>query len=425
MRFNKSKKIYERSQKVLAGPSTFGKGMDQFAYGPYVLEHGKGAFTWDVDGNKYIDTIMSLGAITLGHCHPEVEEAIINQLQKGTSLSLTHELEIEVAEMLCERIPCSEMVRFGKNGNDITSAAIRLARYITGNDHVLFCGYHGWQDWYICQTSMAGGIPNDIRKYSHRFNYNDLDDLKRLLEEFNGKTACIIMEPTSRISPKKGYLRQVRNLSNKYNTILIFDEIVTGFRFHQGGYQNVCGVIPDLACFSKAMGNGMPISALVGKKEYMSQSQEIFYSLTFGGETLSLASTKATLKVMDREDVPSVIAQNGQYLLDQLSELLNQYDLDDVISFQGYPCRNVMIVKDNEEVPATDIRTYWIQECARLNILTGGYHIVSLAHTKSIMDELLFKYDLVFKDIQNSLADKSLLNKLEYPVSKEGARNIL
>lgn len=425
MRFNKSKKIYERSQKVLAGPSTFGKGMDQFAYGPYALEHGKGAFTWDVDGNKYIDTIMSLGAITLGHCHPDVEEAIINQLQKGTSLSLTHDLEIEVAEMLCERIPCSEMVRFGKNGNDTTSAAVRLARYITGNDHVLFCGYHGWQDWYICQTSMAGGIPNDIRKYSHRFNYNDLDDLKRLLEEFNGKTACIIMEPTSRISPQKGYLQQVRSLSKKYNTILIFDEIVTGFRFHPGGYQNVCGIIPDLACFSKAMGNGMPISALVGKKEYMSQSQEIFYSLTFGGETLSLASTKATLKVIDREDVPSVIAQNGQYLLDQLSVLLNQYDLDDVISFQGYPCRNVMIVKDHEEVPAADIRTYWIQKCARLNILTGGYHIVSLAHTKSIMDELLFKYDLVFKDIQNSLADKSLLNKLEYPVSKEGARNIL
>ena len=421
-----SKKIYNKSQQVLAGPSTFGKGVDQFAFGitPYALKSGKGAFTWDVDGNKYIDTIMALGAITLGHCHPDVEKAITNQLQKGTTMSLTHDLEIEVAEMLCGRIPCAEMVRFGKNGNDVTSAAIRLSRYITGNDHVLFCGYHGWQDWYICETSMAGGIPSDIKKYSHHFNYNNIDNLKKLLEEFNGKTACIIMEPTARVHPHEDYLLQVRSLANKYNTILIFDEIVTGFRFHRGGYQSVCGVTPDLACFSKAMGNGMPISALVGKKEYMSQSQEIFYSLTFGGETLSLAATKATLEVMDKENVPSVIAKHGQYLLDHLNVLINQYDLNDIISFQGYPCRNVMIVKDYEDIPAADIRTYWIQECTRLNVLTAGYHIVSLAHTKPIMDELLSKYKLVLKDIQNSLADKSLCNKLDCPTSLEGARSL-
>ena len=426
MRLNKSKKLYERSQKVLAGPSTFGKGVDHFAYGitPYALSHGKGAFTWDVDGNKYIDTIMSLGALILGHCHQDVEKAIINQLQKGTTMSLTHGLEIEVAEMLCERIPCAEMVRFGKNGNDVTTAAVRLARYTTGNDHILFCGYHGWQDWYICQTSMDGGILSDIKKYSHRFNYNDLKDLKRLLEKYKGEIACIIMEPTSRINPEDGYLQEVRNLASKYNTILIFDEVLTGFRFHRGGYQSVCGVTPDLACFSKAMGNGMPISALVGKKKYMSQSQQIYYSLTFGGETLSLAATKATLEIMDREDVPSVIAENGQYLLDHLNILLNQHGLNDVISFQGFPCRNVMIVKDYEDIPAADIRTYWIQECNRLNVLNGGYHIVSFAHNKSVMDDLLSKYDWVVKDIHASLADRSLCNKLDCPISKKGARNI-
>jgi len=426
MNLNKSKNIYKRSQKVLAGPSTFGKGVDQFAYGitPYALSHGKGAFTWDVDGNKYIDTIMSLGAITLGHCHPFVEEAVIKQLQKGTTLSLTHDLEIEVAEMLCERIPCAEMVRFGKNGNDATTAAVRLARHITGNNHILFCGYHGWQDWYICQTSMNSGIPDDIKKYSHRFNYNDIEDLKRLLEKFNDKTACIIMEPTSLIHPEGDYLKEVRRVADKYNTILVFDEVVTGIRFDRGGYQNVCGVIPDLACFSKAMGNGMPISALVGKKEYMGQSQEIFYSLTFGGETLSLAATKATLEITDRENVPSVIAENGQYLLDQINVLIFNNGLNDVISFQGYSCRNVMIVKNYGDIPATDIRTYWIQECSKLNILTAGYHIVSLAHTKPVMDELLSKYDLVLKDIKNSLTDKSLCKKLECPTSLEGARNL-
>ena len=172
------------------------------------------------------------------------------------------------------------------------------------------------------------------------------------------------------------------------------------------------------------MGNGMPISALAGRKEYMSQSQEIFYSLTFGGETLSLAATKATLEVMDKENVPSVIAKHGQYLLDHLNVLINQYDLNDIISFQGYPCRNVMIVKNYEDIPAADIRTYWIQECTRLNVLNAGYHIVSLAHTKPIMDELLSKYKLVLKDIQNSLADKSLCKKLDCPTSLESARSL-
>jgi len=168
----------------------------------------------------------------------------------------------------------------------------------------------------------------------------------------------------------------------------------------------------------------MPISALVGKKEYMGQSQEIFYSLTFGGETLSLAATKATLEITDRENVPSVIAENGQYLLDQINVLIFNNGLNDVISFQGYSCRNVMIVKNYGDIPATDIRTYWIQECSKLNILTAGYHIVSLAHTKPVMDELLSKYDLVLKDIKNSLTDKSLCKKLECPTSLEGARNL-
>lgn len=426
MELIKSKELYNRSLKVLAGPSTFSKGIDQFAYGitPYALSHGEGAFTWDVDGNKYIDTIMSLGAVTLGHSNKYVEEAIIKQLQKGTTISLTHDLEIEVAEMLCERIPCAEMVRFGKNGSDSTSAAVRLARHLTGNNHILFCGYHGWQDWYICQTSMNSGIPTDLSKYSHRFKYNDLDDLEKLLLEYKGKTACIIMEPTSRINPHENYLEEVRKLADKFDVILIFDEIVTGFRFHRGGYQSICGVIPDLACFSKAMANGMPISALVGKKEYMNKSQEIFYSLTFGGETVSLAATKATMEVIDKYDVPSSIAKNGKYLIDRLNVLINKHDLDKIFSIDGFPCRNVINIKDFDDITAADIRTYWIQECTRMNILTAGYHIVSLAHNTKVIGFLLEKYDLVLKEIKKSLSDKSLINKLECPTSKEGARSL-
>lgn len=417
---------YEKSKEVLAGPSTFSKGPDQFAHGitPYALERGEGAYVWDVDGNRYLDTMMALGAVTLGYRHPQVDDAIRKQLEKGITFSLAHTLEVEVAEMLCERIPCAEMVRFGKNGNDVTTGAIRLSRYVKNRDHVLFCGYHGWQDWYICQTSMAGGIPEDVKKYSHRFAYNNLDDLERLLLEFKDQTACIIMEATSRIPPKEGYLQGVRSLADKYNVILIFDEVVTGFRFHRGGYQSVCGIIPDLACFSKAMGNGMPISALVGRADIMSKCPEIFYSLTFAGETLSLAAAKAVMEVIDREDVPSVIEKYGRMFLDGLNHFISSCNLTDVVAVEGFPCRSVMIFRDYNNIPAADIRTYWIQELAKRHILTAGYHIISLSHTKKEIDLMLGQCNVVLKALKRSLEEGTLSDKLQCPSVKASARDL-
>ena len=421
-----SSEYYKRSQSVLAGPSTFGKAVDQFAYGitPYALERGEGAYLWDVDGNKYLDTMMSLGAVFLGYCNPKVDTAIKKQLKKGISFSLAHRLEIEVAEMLCERIPCADMVRFGKNGNDVTTAAVRLGRYVTGNNHILFCGYHGWPDWYISKTSVNGGIPSEVGDYSHRFPYNDLEALEKLLQELEGNAACIIMEATSRIHPKDGYLQGVRELADKYKVILIFDEIVTGFRFHRGGYQSVCGVTPDLACFSKAMGNGVPISALVGKRNVMEKCTEIFYSLTFAGETLSLAAAKAVMEVMDEDNVPQVIEENGQYFIDGMNSQINKYGLQDTVVVEGYPCRSVMFFRDAQDIPATDTRTYWIQELTKKGILTAGYHIVSFAHKKPEIDFLLTRYDQVFADIKSSLDDGTLSEKLQCPSAKLSARDL-
>ena len=421
-----SSEYYKRSQSVLAGPSTFGKGVDQFAYGitPYAIERGEGAYLWDVDGNKYLDTMMSLGAVFLGYCNPKVDDAIKQQLKNGISFSLAHRLEVEVAEMLCERIPCADMVRFGKNGNDVTSAAIRLARYVTGNNHILFCGYHGWQDWYISKTSVNGGIPNEVGDYSHRFSYNDLGALEKTLQEFEGKTACIIMEATSRVHPREGYLQGVRDLADKYKVILIFDEIVTGFRFHRGGYQSVCGVTPDLACFSKAMGNGVPVSALVGKRDIMEKCPDIFFSLTFAGETLSLAAAKAVMEVIDEENVPQVITENGQYFMNEMNNQIKKQGLQDAVEVEGYPCRSVLIFRDAQDIPATDTRTYWIQELSKKGVLTAGYHIVSFAHQKPEIDYLLTRYDEVFLDIKVSLDDASLSEKLQCPSAKQSARDL-
>ena len=221
------------------------KGLDLFLndISPYAIKKSKGCFAYDVDGNKYIDNIMSLGAVIIGHANKEINQEVRKQLNKGTLYSLASELEGQLAEMLCDRIPSADVVRFGKNGNDATTAAIRLSRHYTNKDHILFCGYHAWQDWYICKTSMDKGIPKEVAKYSHRFIYNDIESLLKLFDRYKNKIACVIMEPTSKEEPYckklcslcksegkkscKGFLNQVQKTTRKNNALLIFDEIVT------------------------------------------------------------------------------------------------------------------------------------------------------------------------------------------------------
>lgn len=415
----KSVEYYQRSKKILAGPSTFSKGPDMFADGitPFAISHGKNGHIWDVDNNKYIDLTMALGSVFLGYCHPYIEEAIKDQLHKGITFSLTHEKEIEVAEMLCERIPCAEMVRFGKNGNDVTSAAVRLARFVTGKNNVLFCGYHAWQDWYVCQTSMNGGIPEEIKKYSHRFSYNDIEQLKKIIEELKDDVACIIMEPISKFPPKENYLSEIRKLANERNIILIFDEVVTGFRMHRGGYQSICGITPDLACFSKALANGMPISALVGKENIMRECTKIFFSLTFAGEALSLSAAKASMEFIDQNDVINVVNKKGEYLEKNLNTILKKAQLDDMIEIIGYPTKQILLIKD--EV----IRTFIIQELIKNSILTNGGNTLCYSHTQNDLDYIIKIYDKTINDLKKFLDDKTLPEKIDGKIIRQSISN--
>ena len=421
-----SKACYQRSRAVLAGPSTFSKGPDQFAYGltPYAVARSAGAYFWDIDGHRYLDLMMALGAAILGYSHPYVNEAISRQLKSGISYTLTHPLEVEVAEMLCERIPCAELVRFGKNGNDVTSAAVRLSRHVTQKNHILFCGYHGWQDWYAGQTSINGGILEEIRHYSHRFKYNDLQDLNRLLEKHRNQTACIIMEPVGRILPSENYLQEVKKLAQQHGVVLIFDEIITGFRCHRGGYQALSGVVPDLACFSKALGNGMPISALVGKADIMRHCEDIYFSLTFAGESLSLAAAKAVMEIIDTEDVCQAIISNGQGVMDGIRELIAIHGLDEQIRLEGFPWRHVLIYGASGETPAADIRTYVIQELTKHWILSAGTQFVTLAHTPEDIQIVLSAYDAIFKSLKTHLGTGMLSKKLECPSARLSARDL-
>ncbi|MFM8453393.1 MAG: aminotransferase class III-fold pyridoxal phosphate-dependent enzyme, partial [Gammaproteobacteria bacterium] len=257
--FEQSQQLLNRSLKTIPlGSQTFSKSYIQHPlnHAPLFLTHGMGAKVWDVDGNEYIDLVSGLLPIILGYNDIDVNNAVATQLQKGISFSLATELEIELAELLCGLIPSAEKVRFAKNGTDVTSAAVRIARAYTGRDKVIVCGYHGWQDWYIGTTTRNKGVPKVISDLSVSVPYNDLSYIESLLktEEYAG----IIMEPCSISLPHKGYLENVKSLCEKHNSLLIFDEVVTGFRMAMGGAQEYFGVTPHLSCFGKAMGNGMP-----------------------------------------------------------------------------------------------------------------------------------------------------------------------
>ena len=278
--YEKSNEFLQQALKIIPLASqTFSKSITQYPAGvsPLFIDKGDGSNVWDIDGNRYIDFVNSLLAVSIGYNNPIINDAVIKQLQLGVTFSLPSKLEHEVASLLVELVPCAEMVRFGKTGSDATSAAIRLARAYTGRDLVASCGYHGWHDWYISKTTKNLGVPNTIGKLNYTFSYNNVNQLEEILENQPGKFAAIIMEPMNVEFPLDGYLQKVRELATKHGAILIFDEICTGLRFAKGGAQEFFGVTPDLCAVGKGLANGFPLSAVMGRKEIMELNSKIFF----------------------------------------------------------------------------------------------------------------------------------------------------
>ena len=305
-RYKSSRQMLERALKTIPlGSQTFSKSKTAYPEGvsPHFIKRGDGSHVWDVDGNEYIDFVNGLASITLGYNDPDVTEAVKAQLEEGTIFSLPHEIEIKVAEKIIEMVPCAEMVRFGKNGSDATAGTIRLTRAYTKRDHVAVCGYHGWQDWYIGSTSRNLGVPSSVRDLTHSFTYNDLDSIEQLFKKYSDQVAAVIIEPMNSTEPNNGFLEGVKGLTQKNGALLIFDETITGFRYANGGAQEYFGVIPDLAIFGKGMANGYPVSVVTGRAEIMKLMEEVFFSFTFGGETLSLAAALTTMTKLQQEPV--------------------------------------------------------------------------------------------------------------------------
>lgn len=387
--YSNSKVMLDAAEHLIPlGAQTFSKSKLMFPQGaaPLFVTHGDGAYVFDVDGNDYVDCVGALLPNILGYRDPDVDAAIRDQLNRGISFSLATPAEEKLAGLLHKHIPCAEMVRFGKNGSDVTTAAVRLARHITGKDKVLVGGYHGWHDWSMGATERNQGIPQAVRDLSVKFGP----------EAELEKMAAVIVEPEF---CSKEELEAARRWTQDHDIPLIFDEIITGFRCGLGGLGAVHGVVPDLACFGKAMGNGMPISALVGLEKHMKRMPEISYSGTFFGEALSIAASIATIEKLERERVPDHLTAIGAQIWNSVNAGIFLRGLGEFVSLkQSGPVElNRINFKNN------GIQTLFIQEMAKNGVLIIGSHNLSYAHRQPEIDRILAAWDATLDKIAEAV----------------------
>lgn len=408
MKLKKSLEFLQRAKSVIPLASqTFSKCHTQLSVGavPLFLERGVGGHVWDIDGNEYIDQVMSLAPVVLGYQNTIVDEAVQRQIKKGTILSLPGTLEAEVAEKICAIIPNAEMVRYGKNGSDVTAGAVRVARAFTGRDMIACSGYHGWQDWCIGSTTRNKGVPESVRQLTKTFKYNDLESLARIFAEYPNRVAAVVMEPVGVEMPCDNFLQNVKELAHKHGALLIFDEVVTGFRIAFGGAQEYFNVIPDLSCFGKALANGYPLSALVGKREFMKECEEIFFSFTFGGELLSLAAANAVIEIMRKDDVIGYINNLGNEIQNAFNHIASEYGLGNRISAVGYGSHHALLFKDDNGEDDLAAKTVFQEEMVRNGVFTISSNNMCFAHTRADVDHIITAYRNALSKVKSGFED--------------------
>lgn len=382
---DKSFEWLERSNAVIpAGAQTYSKSWRHHIRGvtPIFLESGDGSTVTDVDGNIFVDLIQGLLPNILGYAHKEVDGAAHAQANRGHSFSLAHPLEVQLAEKLCDLIPCAEMVRFGKNGSDATAGAVRVSRAFTERDRVAVCGYHGWQDWYIGSTSRNAGVPKAVQDLTHPFEYGKIESLKALLESHPGEFAAVVMEPVNFDWPEEGYLQAVKELTHQHGALLIFDEICSGFHFGLGGAQKILDVTPDLATFGKAMGNGWPISCIVGRRDVMQIFEDAFVSFTFAGDVSAMAAAIKVIDILENTDAYSRMSAAGNKLFDGARVMAQNAGLGDHFRVKGHPHWAVFNYVDDDGNPDPATTALWLQEVTRRGVL-----ILTTFNISATMDE--------------------------------------
>jgi glutamate-1-semialdehyde aminotransferase len=432
--------LYERATKLIPGATQLiSRRPSRVAYGvsPVYATRAKGARFWDVDGFEYIDWISGIGSILLGYADPVVDEAVRQQIATGTIYSVNHELEIELAEELCRAIPCAEMVRYAKCGGEACAIAVRIARGVTGRDKVLFCGYHGWHDWYLAanlaeEASLNAhlfpgieplGVPRALAGTALPFASGDLAALGELLERHRGEVAAVMMEPLRSEIPPDGYLAGVAKLAREHAAVLIFDEVSAGLRYSTGGAQQYLGVTPDMAVFAKSLSNGYPMAAVVGKREVMEPAARMFISSTYWSDTIGLRAALTTLREVRRRDVPGQLWRFGAELKRRLNATAEEVGLD--ARCQGIDVHPHLQFAVSDPQLKSQVTTLYIQEMAKrgchgyasfyLNAAQGD---AELAQTGDAARE-------AFTIIRDSLATNTVEHRLECPVQQDSFRRLV
>ncbi|MEV6014549.1 MULTISPECIES: glutamate-1-semialdehyde 2,1-aminomutase [unclassified Streptomyces] len=392
-----SRRANERLHAMIPGGAhTYAKGDDQYPdnLAP-VISHGNGAHVWDVDGNRYIEYGSGLRSVSLGHAHPRVVEAARRELDRGSNFVRPSILEVEAAERFLATVPTAEMVKFAKNGSDATTAAVRLARAATGRTRVALCADHPFfsvDDWFIGTTPMSAGIPAATNELTVTFPYGDLAATEELLARYPDDVACLVLEPATHTEPPPGYLAGLRELADRYGCVLVFDEMITGFRWSEAGAQGLYGVVPDLSTFGKALGNGFAVSALAGRRELMelgglrhSGDRVFLLSTTHGAETHSLAAATAVLTTYVEEGVTARLHSLGDRLAAGVREAAATMGVGDHIVVRGRASNLVFATLDENGQPSQEYRTLFLRRLLAGGVLAPSF-VVSSALTDADID---------------------------------------
>ncbi|MEP1094959.1 MAG: aminotransferase class III-fold pyridoxal phosphate-dependent enzyme [Cyclobacteriaceae bacterium] len=434
---NSGIELWKKAKKLIpTGNQLLSKRSERFLPGlwPSYYKKAKGCEVWDLDDNHYYDFAqMGVGSCSLGYADEDVNRAVLKAVENGSMATLNSYEEVELAEKLLEIHPWAEMARFSRAGGEACAIAIRIARAASGKGKIAFCGYHGWHDWYISANLNEGknldeqllpglkpnGVIDALNGSTHPFRYNEIDDLKKIVSEVGNELGVIVMEPVRSNPPKDGFLEEVREIASSIGAVLIFDEVTSGFRMNYGGIHLKYGINPDMAIFGKALGNGFPISAIIGKREIMQAAESSFISSTFWTERVGFVAALATLEKMKEKDVQASLSSFGERINDGWNRLAAKHDLQ--INISGLPPLTHISFGLKSPVKA---QTYYTQEMLKKGYLLGASVYSTFAYSNEIIDGFIDASDDIFGLIKKMDDEDRFDENLEGDVIETGFKRM-
>ncbi|MFA6764835.1 MAG: aminotransferase class III-fold pyridoxal phosphate-dependent enzyme [Sphaerochaetaceae bacterium] len=433
MNTHRGQALYKRAKQIIpGGTQLLSKRPEMFApeqWPPY-YQQAKGCTVTDIDNNRYIDmSSMGIGSCLLGYAHPAVNEAVIKAIQAGSMSTLNCPVEVELAELLLSLHPWADMVRYARSGGEIMSIAVRIARAATGKEIVAFCGYHGWHDWYVSANLANGGnldgqllpgiepngVPKTLTGTVLPFHYNAIGELEQIFDRYGSKVGVIVMEPYRYQGPKEGFLEKVRTLATKHHCVLIFDEITSGWRNTIGGIHMKLGIEPDMAVFAKAISNGFPMAAVIGKREVMDAAQGSFISSTYWTERIGPTAAIATIQAFQNESIPSVLSARGTEVMRIWKTMAKASKIE--IEIEGTPALSHFSFLHQE---ATVLTTLLTQELLKRGVLGNTAYYASAGHDEQACRSYEEAFGEVCHILRNAIDSGNPKKSLEGPVKHQG-----